>query len=194
VNGGNAEVAVNGSIAGSASVEAGGHLEGNGLITGAVTVLDGSIEAGSNGTGTLDVGGLVLNNLGTFSAEVNATGAGSGFDQVIVATGGTLDLSGATLSLAGTYNAGASNDVFTLILNNGVAPVTGTFSSLPNGTIFSAGSQSYQISYFDDAATPGFELAGGGNDVSLLAVPEPGSALLILGGMGALIAARRRQV
>ena len=58
--------------------------------------------------------------------------------------------------------------------------------ALPNG-------YEVQLSYFDDASTAGFELAGG-NDVSLLVtVPEPGSALLLLTGLGSLIATRRRR-
>jgi hypothetical protein len=56
--------------------------------------------------------------------------------------------------------------------------------------MFLLAGQIWQISYFDDASTPGFELAGG-NDVTLLAVPEPGAVVSLIGGIGVLLGLRR---
>jgi hypothetical protein len=126
----------------------------------------------------------------TFAAEVNATGVGTGYDQMVVA--GNVNLGGSTLSLSGSYNLGSTGDIFTLILNNGTNAVTGTFNGLTNGSSVFLGGQEFKISYFDNASTGGFELSGG-NDVSLLAVPEPGAAVSLLGGLGLLLGVRRRR-
>ena len=84
-------------------------------------------------------------------------------------------------------------DIFTIILNDGPSAITGTFFEMASGSFFQTQGQSFQISYFDDASTPGvFELAGG-NDVSLLAVPEPASCALLLGGLALLSASRHRR-
>jgi hypothetical protein len=84
-----------------------------------------------------------------------------------------------------------TGDIFTIIINDGPVPVGGAFFDRQSGDVFVRGGQLWQISYFDDASTPDiFELAGG-NDVALLAVPEPGSVMLILCGV-ALVPMRRR--
>ena len=143
--------------------------------------------------GSLDVGSLDMANTATLLAEINGASAGIGYDQISVSGTGIVDIAGSTLSLSGAYNLGGSGDVFTLILNNSVNAVVGEFAGMPNGTTVNLGGQSFQISYFDNALTPGFEISGLGNDVSLLAIPEPGSAALLLGGLGSLIGFRRRR-
>lgn len=50
--------------------------------------------------------------------------------------------------------------------------------------------QPFQISYGDDAATRAFERSGG-NDVTLVAVPEPGVLLTLAGGIGTLLGLQR---
>jgi hypothetical protein len=70
--------------------------------------------------------------------------------------------------------------------------VQGYFGGIANGDLIQVGGYEVQISYFDDASTPAFELSGG-NDVSLLVtVPEPGSVMLLLGGLGSMVLGRRR--
>jgi hypothetical protein len=71
---------------------------------------------------------------------------------------------GATLTLAfvgsGTVPVGT---VYTLIANDGSDAVVGTFAGLPQGKIFTANGQFWQISY----------TGGDGNDVTLQAVLPP---------------------
>jgi hypothetical protein len=53
--------------------------------------------------------------------------------------------------------------IYTLIANDGTDAVVGTFAGLPEGKIFTANGQLWQISY----------VGGDGNDVTLQAVPRP---------------------
>ena len=189
----NGTLLVSGSISGSAVTVSGGTLGSSsgttGGTVGSVTVTSGGTLAPGASTGILtSTGNLTMSSGSTFAAEVNATGVGTGYDQMVVA--GNVNLGGSTLSLTGSYTG--NGDVFTLILNNGASAVTGTFSGLSNGSSVFLGGQEFQISYFDVASTGGFELSGG-NDVSLMAVPEPGAAVSLLGGLGLLLGLRRRR-
>jgi hypothetical protein len=80
-----------------------------------------------------------------------------------------------------------------VLLNDSNDAITGSFTGLGDGSIFSAGGQSFQISYFanwtGDQATSTFT---GGNDIALQAVPEPASVMLLLGSLGLLARRRRR--
>jgi hypothetical protein len=50
--------------------------------------------------------------------------------------------------------------------------------------------QPFRISYADDAATRSFERRGG-NDVTLVAVPEPGVLLTLAAGISTLVGLQR---
>jgi fibronectin-binding autotransporter adhesin len=187
---------VSGSLAGAVAVNNGSTLGSStgatGGSVGSITVNDGGTLAPGASTGILTTGGnLTLNSGSTFKLEINGTGAGTGYDQQVV--GGDVFLNGpVSLALAGTYTG--VDDIFTIILNNGSHAVGGTagmFAGYANDSILTLGAQQFRISYFDNASTPEFEMVGG-NDVSLLAVPEPSVALTLLGGLGLLLGLRRR--
>ncbi|MCU0779029.1 MAG: hypothetical protein MUF86_15370, partial [Akkermansiaceae bacterium] len=98
------------------------------------------------------------------------------------------------VSLAGLLNVTvgytpALNTLFFILLNDSTDAINGTFSNASvNGNTYVFGGQDFQISYFGDYGTNSFT---GGNDVVLMAVPEPGAALL--GGLGTLLLLRRRR-
>ncbi len=164
------------------TVAAGATITGSGT-TGALTVL-GDINPG-NSPGILTTTGN-FNLSGTYNAELDGTTVGTGYDQIDVT--GTVTLRG-VLNLITSFTA-TNDDLFFLIKNDGTDAIIGTFAGLADGASFFAGTQKYQISYFGnaEAATPTFT---GGNDVALMAIPEPSAALL--GGLGLLALLRRRR-
>lgn len=178
---------VNGSLSGSAVTVVGGTLSGIGT-TGDLLLANGILSPGTP-VGTLNTAGLTL-GAGTFAETI--TGA-STHGQVSVT--GSVVLSGnPTLTLDfTTYDPVDNVDSFTLIQNDAADPLTLGGNSfifggnpIGEGAIFTAisgaNSQLFQITY-----------AGGSdnNDVVLHAIPEPASALMLLGGFGTLLAARR---
>ena len=87
-------------------------------------------------------------------------------------------------------------DVLYLILNNGAGATTGQFATL-NGALFNASDvvvngTHFQLSTTADFGGGGFASASG-NDVALLAVPEPNSLAMMLGGLGMLCGWQRRR-
>lgn len=176
------ELEVNGTLTGTLDVS-GGVVSGLGVL-GATTLTGGTLAPGIT-TGQLDTGNLTLGAASTFAVEIGGSTAGTGYDQVYV-TG--------AISLAGTFSpslingfAPTPNQPFYLMLNDGVDAISGTFAGLPEGEFVNAGGHLFNITYAANGD-------GGaiGNDVALVAIPEPGTATLLLGGL-ALLAARRRR-
>jgi fibronectin-binding autotransporter adhesin len=138
---------------------------------------------------TLDAGSTVLFDL-AHGLGVEPI-AGNDYAQVRVGVGntGAVTLNNAPLSL--TLAGGIQeNDLFFLVLNDGLDPVAGTFAGLSQDTVFVVAGQNFRISY--TASEEGKSLLGG-NDIALQAVPEPGSALLLFGGFALCAASGRRR-
>lgn len=175
---------VSGSITGSTlTVDGNSAILGGSGTVGPTSVLNSATINPGVTTGILSTIGNFSMTAGTFLvSEINGLIPGAAYDQLNIA--GTVALGNATLSLGGTYTGIA--DIFTLIVNDGSAdPVSGTFAGLPEGApVIAAGTgQQYTISY----------VGGDGNDVTLTAVPEPGSAAMLLAGTGLLVGIRRRK-
>jgi hypothetical protein len=168
-----------------------------------------------NNSGTLagdagTVGNVIVNSGGTFSPGGSATfdytitgdlnlNAGSILSVQLDSTNASLD----RIGLSGNLNIanGALLSVFDIGANpefiiGTAAPLLdyegvwngGTFLNLPNNESFAMGGRFYQISYD----------GGGGDSVVTLTmldtIPEPGSTVSLLGGLGLLLGMRRRRV
>jgi hypothetical protein len=181
-------VIVNGSVSGLIQVQNGGSLRGMGSV-GTVSIAAGGKIAPGDPIGSLTLTGGLLSAGAILELDVNGLVGGTSHDRLILSGG--LDITGSILTLQlGTFNPTDFADQFTIVLNNGASPVTGTFQGLANGATFTQGSQIWQISYLDDASTPGFELTGG-NDITLFAIPEPGAVATLIGGVGVLLGLQR---
>lgn len=170
---------VNGSITSAVTVN-GGALGGSGT-TGAITVNNGGALSPGNSPGILHaVGNLTLAMGSTYLVDLNGAAVGAEYDQTDVT--GLVNLDGGTLSLSLAFNPTAGMKF--LIINNDLGDlVTGMFSGLPEGAVFSAGDRAFAISY----------QGGDGNDVELTSVvPEPETWGLLIAGAAALIMLHRR--
>ena len=174
---------VSGSISGSAVSVNGGTLGGSGGTTGAVTVATGGTIAPGSSVGTLNTGALTFTG-GAFGLEINTTAVTSDLANV---TGNLSLLGGASLSITDFAVSGTPlsiGQVFTFIDYSG-AWDSGAFAGYADDSQFTLGLNDYRISYngVDNATTA----------VTLEVVPEPGSAVLLLGGLAALAGIRRRR-
>ncbi len=141
-------------------VQSGGTLGGSGSITGPVTANAGSFIDPGFSPGIFSTGDYT--QAGTLNIEIVRPAltqvAGTDHDQIDVTGSVTL---GGPLSLIFTGPAGtiATGTSFTIINNDGVDPVSGTFTGLANGASFSANGQSWVVFYN----------GGDGNDVVVIA-------------------------
>jgi autotransporter-associated beta strand protein len=156
-----------GSGTGSGAVQVNaGRLGGKGTIAGAVIVGKGCgpgavLSPGKTGTesGTLTIQRtLRFNSDGTYKVALNSDTARA--DEV-VAKGVTIN-SGAQFCFA---DSGASvlppGTVFTVINNICAKPIRGTFANLGDGSTFTVGRNTFQVSY----------QGGDGNDLTLTILP-----------------------
>jgi fibronectin-binding autotransporter adhesin len=163
------------------SVSGTGKISGSGSI-GALTVSTGGTIAPGNSPGVLSTGDFSLSG-GSFLVEINGNSAGSEYDQLSVS--GSVNLAG-VLDLSLGFIP-TENDFFFLILNDGSDAITGTFTGLAENSSFSQGGSSFIITYLADYSNNSLT---GGNDVAIMAIPEPSFSLLSLLGITALL--RRR--
>jgi fibronectin-binding autotransporter adhesin len=176
---------VNGTLATASSspvnVAFGATLSGTGTISRPVTI-GGTLSAGDP-TGILQTSGITFQAGSTLAIDLNSAAS---FDQVSV-TGGVSLMGSVQLSLSLGYNPQDDVDSFLIVANDGTDAVSGVFAfggtPLTQGTIFSSGGQLFQITY----------TGGTGNDVLLIAVPEPQTALVIIAGLAVIGWSRRRE-
>lgn len=170
VNGGS--LIITGSIASAVTLN-GGTLGGSGMI-GGITVNGGGTLSPGDSPGILNVSGNLTLTMGsTYLVDLNGTAVGTGYDQTHVT--GTVDLGDATLSVSLGFTPGPGVS-FAIIDNDGKGAVIGTFNGLAEGAAFTAGGQTFAISY----------LGGDGNDVVVTAlIPEPETWVLV--GVGAAV-------
>jgi fibronectin-binding autotransporter adhesin len=185
------KLVINGNVSTATTVNGTGTLGGTGTV-GALTVASGGTLAPGNSAGILNAGNTSLQALSNFDVELNGNIlggpiAGTDYDRLNVA--GTVSLAGALNLTIGS--APVDGELFFILANNNLDAITGTFSNaLVDDQIYTLGGQQFQISYNGDSDTSAFNSVTG-NDVVLMAVPEPAAALL--GGLGLLALLRRRR-
>lgn len=184
VNSGTLVVNGNSSTIGTTTIKSGGNLSGSGTIGELTVEANGTVTPGT-GVGILGTGNTSLEAFSTLGIEISGTAVGSQYSQLNVT--GTTTLAG-LLSVTMGYTP-ADNALFFIITNDASDPISGTFGNASvNEDIYHLGGQDFKISYFGNSAANTFT---GGNDVALMAVPEPAAAFI--GSLGILAILRRRR-
>jgi hypothetical protein len=150
-----ASVFVNGSQPLTPAQVNGGILGGTGTV-GPVTAVDlGYVQPGTAATGILTAqGDSTLGCNSTFRSRLTGPTAAAGYDRFVVA--GTLTIQPSTgricqgvrleLSPAGPVSLG---ETFTILQTTG--SLTGTFASVPDGTVVTADCQNFRVNYTANA-------------------------------------------
>jgi fibronectin-binding autotransporter adhesin len=192
------------------SLSSGGQLDGVGSV-GAVTSTGGIIAPGntigSTAAGILTANGNVsLDSASSLSIRIGVQAEGD-YDQLAI--GGahtlTLDNSNLLLNVGSIVNDPTLADIGDqyIIVNGGaiegaIGQGTDLFTSvtgdtLSGDTITTPGGLQFDIEYGYDPATQTVDSAGTDIALQLVAVPEPATWESLLGGLGILIAWRRRR-
>jgi len=165
-------------------------LDNNGSVLGAIKV------AGTlTGNGSIS-NGLTLLSTATLSVNLNESG---GAHDIVTVTGGDV-------SLAGTLNFSLNGELLTvgeglvLVANSNSGSLVENFSAITVDGV-SVGSYTNHTFTYGDQEYSLVTMAAVGtnaaNDLVLIAVPEPSSWAMFVGGLGALVATqcmRRRRV
>ncbi|TLD68458.1 hypothetical protein FEM03_22390 [Phragmitibacter flavus] len=201
---------------GGTTVES-GMLGGVGVWgTGPLVVRSGATwSRGSNaggtflGAGTLDGGGAVTLEVGAIMA-VNVAFGGNAAQTDLVRMSGAMNLGGAVLDVAWGGNAshefaGTYSDQNMFWLTDGASAVVGefaNFSAVGDWGLFGGveyatatfGGQEFALFYGSQYEVYGAGGLVGGSDLLVMAVPEPGRAVMVVVGLGWLLGVRRRWV
>ena len=137
---------------------------------------------GIGGIGTLNTGPLKLTQRAAFTLEIST----SELTSDLVASSGSLDLiatNDVVLTISDLSPAAIGSGSFVFVTYNGTWN-GGLFSynnaALPDDSLITVQGNQYRLDYNFN-----------GNSVALIAVPEPGTVLSVLGGLGALVGLQR---
>jgi autotransporter-associated beta strand protein len=179
---------VNGSIAGATTINNGGTLAGTGTLA-AVGVQSGGTVAPGNSIGMLTTGPLALLNGSALNLEFGALTA----DQIKINGGGTL--TGAINLAISLLEDPVDGTIFTIL--DGTTPLIGYATGARLSYLGNSLDENEQFTAVDGALSQVFVVSytgGGGNDITLTAIPEPSGAAILLGGLAASLGLRRRRV
>ena len=156
-----------GSATGTGTVQVStGTLGGTGIMAGAVTVGTGTssgaiVLPGNSSTvpGTLTTNStLTFNSRSTYKCALNRSTPIMG---KITALGATINSSASFSFVDGGTGTLTVGTVFTVINNTSANPISGRFSNLSDGSVFTSNGNNFQASYE----------GGNGNDLTLTVVP-----------------------
>jgi autotransporter-associated beta strand protein len=190
-------LSVDGTVEGS--VEVSGTVSGQGSINGGLTILaGGTLASGLNGPGALGITGtLTLSGGATLSLQLTNLTDGLLNASAVHLTGedGGVMLN---LSLLGSAQLAEIGQVIFLVNNTGSDGILGTFANATGSYLFgdqtetiladTINGQQYAISYDADLSTGAFH---GGNDIAVMAIPEPSTGAVLLAGVAVLGGWRR---
>jgi hypothetical protein len=126
---------------------------------------------------------------GTLSIDLGGADPGSGYDQVITATGAQI-FGNLSLTLVNGFRPSLGESFF-IIDDTSSDPTLRTIGTFSNATIMDSGGDTYTVVYGHDPNNP----STFPNDVELIAVgvvPEPATWALMVGGILLIAAVRLR--
>jgi hypothetical protein len=185
---------ITGSVLGAVTVNSGilagdGASPTTGAIGGLTDLLGGNVAPNLGGPGRMLLNGGVNFGGAGFDLNLNGMTAGTGYDQLNV-TGPVTLASNTPLTISLGFQP-AVGSLFNIVLNDAVDAIGGIGLFSYNGTPLAEGDH-FLVSPMHEFS---ISYAGGdGNDAVLsYVVPEPGSATLLLGGLGSMLMVRRRR-
>jgi len=116
--------------------------------------------------------------------DIDGPAPGTGYDRANI--GKNIFIGDASLDLVESDFTPSDGEAFFILNNEGNNPISGQFTNAPEGSIITSNGYSFMITYSADADTGSLT---GGNDVALIAVPEPAAHVLALSA-AVLLAAR----
>ena len=177
----NGKLISNQTIGGTATADSGGVIGGTRLINGNLVVLTGTTTtaAGVVAPGA-SIGTITVNGNGTISGVINIEFDGSAAQKIdLLNFGGSLNLGSTSvlnLQQLGTILDGTTPYTFATY---GSAGLTGTFGTVNYGSLTGL----YTVDY-----------AFGGNNIAIVAVPEPSTIALVGMGLAGVLVAQRRRI
>jgi len=206
----NGNVVANGTITSAVNLQSGKVLSGSGTTSAVTVSTSGTIAPGTasttailTGNGNMTLGSL--SNVAHLSMKLGSTTAGTGYDQISILGNSTLTLTNVSLdgsllngyqptnfaSWDGNNQMLTSGDTFYLVIGAGNSLAGSHFANaVHGGDAFTGGfdsimigTQEFAVSY---TASYGNSSLTGGNDIALVAVPEPSTWAMIASGLGVL--------
>jgi hypothetical protein len=176
-----ATLVINGSWGASVSVDSGATLSGTGAISGGFTQVNGSLTVGGDGIGLLTANNVGLGSTSQITMQIAGAGT-AGVDYDSLAANNALTLDGAlVLNITTGLAGGDVLDLFSAFTSESGQFAGVSATGIYNFSFTYDGSDVW--SYQDVADGLIFNFSQSTGDLSIVAIPEPSSTALLLGGV-----------